>query len=409
MNTIETLKKRGLIETVSGGEGELDLWLNAAPRTIYFGFDPTAYSLHVGHTVPLLIARTLKKAGHRIIILAGGATGMIGDPSERTEERNLMDFETLKENAVLVTKQVQGILNDDSILYVNNYDWFSKINSLDYLRDIGKHISVHQLLKRESVQKRLNNESFFSYTEFSYSLIQGYDFAHLSQSHDCSVQIGGGDQWGNILMGIELSKKIHNADVFGIACPLILDSKTGKKIGKSEGNAIWLDPRKLSPYSMYQYFLQTDDADIAKRLLIFTELSDNEIKTIMNEHTLTPENRIAQKALAYGAVSVFHKTVEADKAKLATEILFNEYTGELDSEKLGILSSIIPSITLYEERSLINIMAESGIVSSKREARQLIADKGLSVNGIVIDDENHSLIVPCILRKGKKDYYLLTE
>lgn len=407
IDIINELQKRGLIQSISGQDGALEKWLSGGKRTIYFGFDPTADSLHVGHAVPLLIMRTLKKAGHNVIILAGGATGMIGDPSFKSEERVMLDIETVQNNADKILKQVRLILNDDSIIYVNNYDWFSKMNTLDFLRDVGKHISVHGLFKRESVQLRLNSENFFSFTEFTYSLIQGYDFVELSDTHNCSVQIGGADQWGNLLSGVDLGRKMRSRELFAMSCPLLLDSKTGRKFGKTEGGAIWLDPELTSPYEMYQFYMSADDTDVERFLKIFTDMSVDEIEVMIKTHNEAPEKRTAQKVLALGSVAIFHGSSAANDAKRATELLFNSGMVHIDSESVRILGGIIPTISVYEETNLLNVLVENGIATSKRDGRQLIESKAIMVNGEIVGDENHAITLPALLRKGKRDYYLL--
>ncbi len=407
-NIIAYMKQRGLIADVSGEQGELDAWLHEAPRTIYYGFDPTADSLHVGHAVPLAVLRHLSKAGHTVIILAGGATGMIGDPSGRSEERVMMSEETIQKNAVIVTQQIKNILKDDSVIYVNNYDWYKNMNSLSFLRDIGKLVSVHSLLKRESVEIRLQSENFFSYTELSYSLLQGYDFAYLAEYHNCSVQVGGGDQWGNMLMGTDFSKKMFGKQAFALATPLLVDSKTGKKFGKSEGNAIWLDREKATPYTMYQFFLQISDEDTALQLNIFTDKTEDEIADIMQQHEVDPSKRIAQHTLAYGALCIFHTEQDAIESQRASELLFGGTTlNKISSQDIEILQKVIPMIEIEPNQTLVSLLTESGTISSKREVLQLVDSKGLSINNEIVTDATTQIAETSLLKKGKKDYFLV--
>jgi tyrosyl-tRNA synthetase len=413
---ITELTERGLIYQTSGRENQLSDYLESEKRVIYHGFDPTADSLHIGHLVPLLLMRKLQRAGHTIVLLAGGATGMIGDPSGKSQERVVLDKQTLQKNAESIVQQVQHIFRGVDIQLVNNYDWFSSINTLDYLRDIGKYVSVHGLLKRDSVQLRLNNESFFSYTEFSYSLIQGYDFVHLSRSHLCTVQVGGGDQWGNMLMGIEMAHKIDSTELFALSCPLLINSKTGKKFGKSESGALWLSPEKTSPYEMYQFCIQVDDTDVERFMNIFSDYSDTEIAEIMYIHNEKPEQRYAQKKLAFSITEIVHSTIDAQSSQSVSGFLFGEKSlSELTQTEMQVLAKSLQNIDFDPGISILDTLVSAGIASSKRSGRELIESGAVSINNEKITDENYTLADAdfryniCLLRKGKREYFAIVK
>ena len=283
---LEELRWRGFLEATTSDD--LDAFLNAAPRTIYVGFDPTADSLHVGHLVALMVLRRFQKAGHRPIALVGGATGMIGDPSGKSEERNLLSLETLRTNIAGMESQLRRFLDFDcganAALLVNNHDWMGRFGYLEFLRDIGKHFPVNVMLTKDSVRSRLDrSDAGLSYTEFSYMLLQAYDFVHLNAAYDCELQAGGSDQWGNITAGIDLARRIRGTQLYGITCPLLTRSD-GSKMGKTESGALWLSPEKTSPYRFYQYWINLDDVDVGKCLRFFTDLDQAEIRLLIVDH-----------------------------------------------------------------------------------------------------------------------------
>ncbi|MDR2344750.1 MAG: tyrosine--tRNA ligase [Planctomycetaceae bacterium] len=416
------LKWRGLIHQTTDDSGLSD-WLLEKSRTVYAGFDPTADSLHIGHVLPLMNLRRFQNAGHRPIALAGGATGTIGDPSGKNEERNLITKEQVEYNISCIKTQILKFLRFDQsatgALLVNNADWLSQFSYIDFLRDVGKHFSVNVMMAKESVKLRLSNtETGLSYTEFSYMLMQSYDFVHLRQTYNCEIQIGGSDQWGNIAIGCDFGRRIGGFQLHGITSPLVTRSD-GKKMGKTESGAVWLDPIKTPPYQFYQYWVNLDDADVEKMLKIFTDLNKEEIENVMKDHNIDPGKRIAQKKLADEFTRLIHGESALEIAKRATDIFFGGEISNLNDEQLMSIFKDVPGKKferkkLDEGLSIIDVIYECGLVTSKAEARRTIQQGGAYINNKQVSDinlrltSNHlvgeSIIV---IRTGKKKYALL--
>ncbi len=403
MTNFEELQKRGLIKDVAG-EGIEEL-INKGGVTFYWGTDPTADSLHLGHYSSLVTAKRLMKMGHNPILLCGGATGRIGDPRP-TSEREIIDIDVLNHNIECIRKQIDEIFEGSARL-VNNYEWFKDYNYLDFLRDIGKYINVNYMLNKDIINRRL--ETGITYAEFSYMLIQGYDFLHMYQDLGCTMQVEGSDQWGNITTGIELIRKILGREAYGFTMPLILDSN-GKKFGKSEGNALWLDKNKTSSYELYQYLINTDDSKVEEYLKVFTFLSLDEIDAIMACHKKAPEQRGAQKELAKQIITDLRGEDEFLHAKEVSEALFTGNIKNLTDNEIKEVFKGVPTIT-YEDKDLIDILVSVGITSSKREAREFLASGAILVNGLVVHEENYHLENKTynIIRRGKKKYYLVVK
>lgn len=393
MTFFEELKWRGLVKDISSPD--LEEKLNNESLTFYWGTDPTADSLHLGHYSSLVTAKRLMLHGHKPILLVGGATGLIGDPRP-TAEREIISKETVEKNIEGLKRQVTRLL-DNKAEVVNNYDWTKNVTFLDFLRDIGKYINVNYMLNKDIISRRL--ESGITYAEFSYTLLQGFDFLHLFKNKNCTLQAAGSDQWGNITTGIELIRKIEGVEAYGFTMPLILD-KTGKKFGKSEGNALWLDKEKTSPYLIYQYLLNSDDSKVIEYLKVFTFLNKEEIDTLEEKVKTEPEKREAQKTLAYEVVKDLHGVEEAEKAKKTSEEVFTKgYSSE------GMLSE---TIEYKDNMNLMDILVMTKITTSKSEARRLIIGNGISVNNekelnperIFTREEINDLIIS----KGKKTH-----
>ncbi len=393
MTFFEELKWRGLVKDISSPD--LEEKLNNESLTFYWGTDPTADSLHLGHYSSLVTAKRLMLHGHKPILLVGGATGLIGDPRP-TAEREIISKETVEKNIEGLKRQVTRLL-DNKAEVVNNYDWTKDITFLDFLRDIGKYINVNYMLNKDIISRRL--DSGITYAEFSYTLLQGFDFLHLFKNKNCTLQAAGSDQWGNITTGIELIRKIEGTEAYGFTMPLILD-KTGKKFGKSEGNALWLDKDKTSPYLIYQYLLNSDDTKVIEYLKVFTFLTKEEIDALEEKVKTEPEKREAQKTLAYEVVKDLHGVEEAEKAKKTSEEVFTK----------GYSSEGMPSETIeYKDNmNLMDILVMTKITTSKSEARRLIIGNGISVNNekelnperIFTKEEINDLIIS----KGKKTH-----
>lgn len=421
-NAFHVLQERGLIEWSSHPEELEDLFNSKEMLTAYVGFDPTADSLHVGHLIPIMTLSWLQRLGHRPICLAGGGTGMIGDPSGKSKERNLLSPDMVRKNIEGVRKQLEHFMNFDcgenSAIIVNNYDWLQHITVLDFLRDVGKYFSVNYMINKEHVKSRLADpEKSISYTEFSYTLLQAYDFMHLLKTYKCRVQMGGNDQQGNIVSGIDLIRKCTGDQVFGWTNPLLLNS-SGTKFGKTEGGAVWLDPKRTSPYRFYQFWINTEDEMVDRLLRFFTFLPLEEIHDIMKKHEQSPEQREAQKRLAWEVTSLVHGTHAAETVRQASEILFggdvshDEMTGEL----MEMLAGEVPSSMITERLplSLVDVLASSGACQSKGEVRRLIRGGGVYLNGERVSDENtvideeHLIAERFVFaRLGKKRFHLL--
>jgi tyrosyl-tRNA synthetase len=398
--------------------------LSKEMTTGYIGFDPTADSLHIGSLVPILLLVHLQKAGHKPIALVGGATGMVGDPSGKSEERNLLDESTLKHNLEGIRSQLekyidfsQGISNAAEM--VNNFDWFREIHFLDFIRDIGKHITVNYMMAKDSVKKRLEGTTGMSFTEFSYQLVQGYDFYWLHKNHHCKLQMGGSDQWGNLTTGAELIRRKSGGEVFAFTCPLLTRSDGGK-FGKTEKGNVWLDPAKTSPYQFFQFWLNATDADAEKWIKIFTFLDREKIIALQEEHRKNPAARILQRALAREITIFIHGESEYEQAVETTEKLFHS-TGpaeNLTEQDLHALEGIVKSdYAMSEIRrgiDLVRFLAETGIMPSRGEARKMIQNGGISINRNKVADIQFLIGAELLLhekyilvQKGKKNFYLI--
>lgn len=423
MNLIEELQWRGMIQDIMPGTKEQ---LEKEMTSAYIGFDPTSDSLHIGSLVPILLLVHLQKAGHKPFALVGGATGMVGDPSGKSEERNLLSEEVLNHNLSCVKKQLEKFLDFDPALpntaeMVNNYDWFKQMRFLDFIRDVGKHITVNYMSAKDSVKKRLEGENGMSFTEFTYQLVQGYDFYWLYTHKNCKLQMGGSDQWGNITTGTELIRRIANGEAFAFTCPL-LTKADGGKFGKTEKGNVWLDPEKTSPYLFYQFWLNATDADAQKWIKIFTFLTRNEIDQLIKDHAHQPEARLLQKALAQHVTTFVHGQEGYAKALADTEKIFSnqsapaESLSEEDLQSLeGIARFDYAAAKITAGIDVISFLAETGIMASKGEARKLVQGGGISINRKKVENVQLSIDASLLLhgkyilvQKGRKNYYLVS-
>ena len=424
MTLIQELRWRGMIQDIMPGTEEL---FQKEQVSGYIGFDPTSDSLHIGSLVPILLLMHLQRAGHKPFALVGGATGMVGDPSGKSEERNLLSEETLQFNLAGVKKQLAHFLNFDPTLknaaeMVNNYDWFKDFSFLDFIREVGKHITVNYMMAKDSVKKRIEGDSGMSFTEFTYQLVQGYDFYWLYKNKNCKVQMGGSDQWGNITTGTEIIRRKMGGEAFAFTCPLITKADGGK-FGKTEKGNVWLDPNKTSPYQFYQFWLNASDEDAKKWIKIFTLLPTDTIETLLSEHEQAPQLRILQKKLAAELTTMVHSSEDLSFAIRATEILFGNATTEvlqsLNELQLlqvmeGVPTASISLNMLNDGYDLINLLTDTQIFPSKGEARKMWQGGGISINKekISADFSNvnttHLLQGKYILiQKGKKQYYFV--
>jgi len=424
MNLIEELTWRGMLQDIMPGTEDQ---LNKEITTGYIGFDPTADSLHIGSLVPILLLVHLQKAGHRPVALVGGATGMVGDPSGKSEERNLLSEEALQKNVDGIRRQLEKYLdfnpsNPSAARMVNNYDWFKNISFIHFLRDVGKHITVNYMMSKDSVRKRIEGETGISYTEFAYQLMQGYDYLWLYENMGCKLQMGGSDQWGNITTGSELIRRKAGGEAFAFTCPLITRADGGK-FGKTEKGNVWLDAEKTSPYHFYQFWLNASDADAEKWIRIFTLLSKDEIEQLSSEHQNDPSQRILQKKLAEEVTSFIHGKDELEKAIQTTAKLFSgnaaENIRELNEEELlqsleGVAIFNVSGDRLASGVDITSLLAETGIFPSKGEARKMVTGGGVSINKEKLSDANVQIDRTYLLhdkyilvQKGKKNYYLI--
>lgn len=420
MSLLETLKTRGILNDASHEE-ELGKALKKESLSFYCGFDPTADSLHVGSMLPLVTMRRLQKAGHKPIVLLGSATGMIGDPSGKSEERNLLDEETINKNLAGIEKQISLFLEPGSFELVKNDSWIKELSVIEYLRDVGKHFSVNSMLGKDSVKTRIENkEQGISYTEFSYMIIQAYDFYHLNKSHGCRLQVGGSDQWGNITAGLELIRRRNEENhpqCFGLTFPLITTS-SGAKLGKTESGAIWLDAEKTSVYEFYQYWINASDEDVIRYIKLFTEIED--VAALEKELESAPEKRTAQKTLAEELTKLVHGEAGFDSAVAASRILFGEKIENIDSKTLKSIFRDVPSVSIEKDKissgiGFLEILIESGLAKSKSEAKRLTDGGGAYLNNEKVTDVQlqvgaDSLIdgEVLVLRSGKKKYALVS-
>ena len=409
MNLYEDLKWRGLLYQQT--DDDLAEKLNKEKLVFYLGADPTADSLHIGHLLAYLVAKRLEDYGHKPILVIGGGTGLIGDPSFKSQERKLLSIEESLKNAEGIAKQAKHILPEAMI--VNNYDWLSSLNAIEFLRDIGKHFNVAYMMSKDSVKSRIENG--ISFTEFSYQIIQAWDFEHLYRNFNCTLQIGGQDQWGNITAGMELIRKVHTieAKVYGITFPLVTKAD-GTKFGKTESGAIWLDKNKTSVYDFYQYWINTADQDVINRLKQFTFLSKDQIEEMEKSLENEPEKRLAQKCLAEEITKLVHGENELRKAIKVTNALFSGEVSDLDIEEIEMGFSNLDSIEITEEKPLIDCLVELNIASSKRQARELTSSNAITINGnketdleFIVKKENALHLKYTIIRKGKKKYAII--
>ncbi|MCF7930406.1 MAG: tyrosine--tRNA ligase [Acholeplasmataceae bacterium] len=411
MKLYDELLWRGLVKDVSNEEQARHL-LNDEKIKFYCGFDPTGESLTVGHLVQIVRMMLLEKYGHTPIVLIGGATGLIGDPRQ-TSERKLLTLEESLQNAEKIKLQLSQFINPETAIFVNNYDWIGKIDMISYLRDYGKHFSINYMIAKDTVQKRL--EIGISYTEFSYMLIQAIDFLHLYRTHDCKLQFGGSDQWGNITTGLELIRKIEGdqSQAVGMSSPLLLKAD-GSKFGKSESGALWLDANLSSPYEVYQYFLNASDADVENYLKSLTLLSKEEIEALIKKSHEEPELREAQKELAAQIVRLVHGQDAYDQAVKVSQALFSGDFSEINEKGLKMLSKTLDTVTLHEPKSLLDVLVEANLASSKREARTFIQSGAIGLNDQKVSDLDYIVSQKdtlfnayIILRRGKKKYAMI--
>jgi len=419
MNSIDLLADldaRGLIHD-STDRGALSARLAEGPISVYVGFDPTADSLHAGNLLGQVMLRRFQLAGHKPVVLAGGATGMVGDPGGRSEERNLLDRETLQHNVACVKRQLEKILDFDgphAARLVDNADWTAPISALDFLRDVGKHFTVNQMVAKESVRARMESEHGISYTEFSYMLLQANDFRHLCDVEKVEMQMGGSDQWGNITAGIELIRRRHSRAAFGLTWPLLTRSD-GQKMGKSVNGALWLDPDKTSPYQFRQYWIQLPDDDVERFLLQLTLRSVDEVRAIVAEHRADPGRRVAQRALAHDVTTIVHGAAAEAAAAEAADVLFGGDPTAASAEALSVVAREVPSstVTLASLADLVATLVGSGLAASNGEARRNLQQKAYRANGRQLEAETRLDEVELLhgryilLRRGKTNFHLI--
>ncbi len=424
-NFVEELKWRGMVQDIMPGTEEK---LMEGPTAAYVGIDPTADSLHIGHMVSIMILKHFQNCGHKPFALVGGATGMIGDPSMKSQERNLLDEQTLNHNVACIKAQLSKFLDfesdaDNRAELVNNYDWMKGYSFLDFTRDIGKHITVNYMMSKDSVKKRLSSESRegMSFTEFTYQLLQGYDFLWLYENKGCTLQMGGADQWGNITTGSELIRRILGKEAYALTCPLITKADGGK-FGKTEKGNIWLDPERTSPYQFYQFWLNVSDTDAEKYIRIFTMLGKEEIDSAIAAHQQAPHERSLQKLLAKEVTTMVHGALEYEKAVSASQMLFGNATSEalksLDEKTFLAVFDGVPTFEVEDSKFPMGIIdllaAESKVFPSKGECRKMIQAAGVSINKEKVTDANAMIGSESYIngkyilaQKGKKNYFII--
>lgn len=423
---IQELKWRGMLQDMTP---ELEEHLAKGMASAYLGFDPTADSLHIGHLVGVMTLLHFQRAGHQPVALVGGATGMIGDPSFKSSERNLLDKATLDRNVACIQKQLAKFLDfsgnqPNKASLVNNYDWISQFTFLDFIRDVGKHITVNYMMSKDSVKRRLEDGNGLSFTEFSYQLIQGYDFYHLWKNENCTIQLGGSDQWGNIVTGTELIRRMGGGSAFALTVPLITKAD-GTKFGKTEGGSVWLDSEKTSPYAFYQFWLNVSDADASKYVRIFTVLDQSTIEKLEKEHAEAPHLRILQKEIAKEVTCMVHSKEDFEMALKASEILFGKSSTEdlasLDERTFLAVFEGVPKIQLShlqfsQLENVLDLLGEKTnfqLFPSKGEARKMILGGGVSINKVKVDDPQGPVSFALLqgkyllVQKGKKNYVIV--
>ena len=421
MTLFDELKWRGLVHEASDG---VAAHLAAGPVTLYVGFDPTADSLHVGSLLPILSLARMQRAGHRSIALVGGGTGLIGDPSGKTVERQLLTREQVQRNLEGIRAQLEPFLDfearENPAILVDNADWLCRIPLVDFLRDTGKHFTVNYMLAKESVKRRLGSEDGLSFTEFSYLMLQSVDFLELHDRHGCTLQMGGSDQWGNITAGMELIRKLRSGGAHGIVWPLVTNS-TGVKFGKTESGTVWLDARRTSPYRFYQFWLNTSDDDVTGYLRTFTFLDREEIEELEAAHAAAPQKREAHRRLATEVTRMVHGADAVTRAERSTRVLFGGDLDDTSADELTEIFADVPSSEIARERlsgeglGLVELLAETGLAASRGAARRLVRDGGAYVDNVRVGDEQHHVRFDdfregrvLVLRAGRKKYHLVT-
>ena len=415
MDLLADLNARGLVHD-STDQTALAARLAQGPIALYYGCDPTADSLHVGNLIGLLVLRRFQDAGHRPIALAGGATGMVGDPGGKSEERNLLDIETLTRNVAVIKEQISRIvdLSEGGGILVDNRDWTAPISLLDFLRDVGKHVTVNQMIARDSVKNRLTSEHGISYTEFSYMLLQANDYLWLHDNLDCVLQVGGSDQWGNLISGVDLIRRARGAHVHALAWPLLLASD-GSKLGKTSGARTWLDAAKTSPYQFHQHFVNLSDADVAQQLPMLSLRPLGDVQALLADHAGAPEKRAAQRALADEVTEVVHGADAARSAREAADVLFGGDPLLASEAAIEVVRREVPTTELVPDvlSDPVEVLVATSLASSKSEARRLIEQRGVRANGVQLGPEALLSDVPLLhdrfvlLRKGKSTYHLV--
>lgn len=401
----EILRERGYVYQHSSET--LEEITDGAKRTVYLGIDPTADSMHIGNLVALLVLRRFLENGHKVILLTGGGTGMIGDPGGKSEERNLLDDETVQRNTAAVAAQIRTVFGSSDFTEVNNADWLTQLNLIEFLRDTGKYFTVNAMIKKDIVKDRLDKESPISYTEFSYSLLQAYDFYYLNEKYQCDVQIGGSDQWSNIVAGVEFTRRKADRQVYGLTFPLIVNKSTGKKFGKSEEGAVWLDPQKTSPFKFYQFFLNVDDNMVEELLFKFTLLSKSDIDTVLKE---PPESRSAQKLLAREVTKLVHGEEAAERSENMSVALFGGAAALSEQFANEVREEGVP-VSVGTE--LVEILVQLGLAASKREARLFLSSGAIAINGEIVSEprqisESDFLAGIALIKRGKRNVRVVT-
>jgi tyrosyl-tRNA synthetase len=411
MKLSEELEKRGFVHQFVGES--LKEVVDSEKRVVYHGIDPTADSAHIGNFVSWLLLKHLAKAGHKIIFLVGGGTGMIGDPKPDVE-RSLLTLDQVSKNVEGLQKQAQKVFGDIEVTFVNNADWLTELKLIDFLREVGKHFTVNELVKKDAIASRLNREDGISYTEFAYPLLQGFDYLQLHRQYGCDLQVSGSDQWGNIVAGVELIRRKEGKKVYALTSPIVVDKSTGKKFGKSEGNAVWLDPQKTSPYQFYQFWLNVSDESVIDYLKMFTFLSMEEIGEIERANLSDPSARVAQHKLAREVTTLVHGKEQADVAEHVTGVLFGETDpGLLSEAERATLIDNAPNTNVELETPLVDVLVDTGLATSKREARMFIESGAITVANEKIHDitsvisEDIFINGVALLRRGKKQVVVL--
>ena len=401
MTLAEELTWRGFVNQTTFN----DITQINEPRTFYFGVDPSASSMTIGNLASAMLVRHLIDHGHKAVLLVGGATGMIGDPDGKKQEREVRDEEVVARNVEGLREQFSNVFNGKSFEVVDNTDWFKHINYIDFLHQVGKHVSMTQLLDRDFVQKRIGEGgSGISYGEFSYALIQGYDFLHLYREKQVTLQVAGADQWGNSVIGASLIRKLAGGEAHVLTAPLTINKQTGVKFGKSEGGAIWLDPKLTSPYKFYQFWLNIDDETAEEMVKIYTLLSRETINELIERHRVSPGRRLLQKTIASEVTQLIHGPERAEAVRKASELLFDRGEFHLEEEVRAILGAELPSQPI--NTTVIGALVDSGVVKSNGEARRLIANGGISANGLKVESD-FALTVPTLIKKGKNTFVLV--